>query len=68
MPSIIPLLAPTGQRARAAAMIRTVTDVPALTAMHAADTLDAVSAAVLRTVGVPDTDARIILAALWGAA
>jgi hypothetical protein len=47
-------------------MIGVSTTLPALTRMTLADTLDAVSGAVLRSAGVPDDAARTILAALWG--
>ena len=40
-------------------------DVDPLTAVTLADVLDAVSAAVLRSAGLTDEDARSVLAALW---
>lgn len=59
------LLSPYGNREHALDLTRTTTGLP-LPAAHALVlTLDAVSAAVLRTATIPDTEAIPILAALW---
>jgi hypothetical protein len=59
------LLSPEGNRDRATRLIRTATDLPELPASTLALTLDGVSAAVLRTAGVGNDDARAVLAELW---
>ena len=55
------------RRALAASMIRQTTDgeVDALAAITLADVLDGVCAAVLRSAGLEDDEARAVLAALW---
>jgi hypothetical protein len=55
-------------RALVAAMLTEATDgeVDPLAAITLADVLDAVSAAVLRSAGLEDDEARSVLAALWG--
>jgi transcriptional regulator with XRE-family HTH domain len=59
------LLTRSAERARAAAVIMNAlhsTDTQAFTLV---DTLDAASAAVLRTAGLDDNTIRVVLAALW---
>jgi hypothetical protein len=68
MPAVMIHLSQHAHRARVAAMLMEATDgdVDPLTAVTLADVLDAVSAAVLRSAGLKDEDARSVLAALWG--
>jgi hypothetical protein len=65
MPRPVPPLTRTARRARAAAMIRVETELPALVCQMLADTVDAMSGAALRAAGCADDAARSILAALW---
>lgn len=65
MPDVsLPLTALT-RRADAAAVVRRGSALPAACAMMAAELVDALSAAVLRTAGCTDEQAREALAALW---
>ena len=60
-------LTSSGQRARAtvALDIAAGDDVDLLKAAVVIDVLDAAVAAILRTVGLPDTEARAVCAVLW---
>lgn len=68
MPALMIHLSQHASRARVAAMLTQATngDVDPLTAITLADVLDAVSAAVLRSAGLEDAQARSVLATLWG--
>jgi hypothetical protein len=59
------IMSPFGNREHAIDLIRTATGLPEIAANSLVLTLDATSAAVLRTVGVTMADARPILSALW---
>lgn len=59
------LLSPYGNREHALDLIRTATGLPLPAAHSLVLTLDAVSAAVLRTAGIPFVEAWEILSALW---
>jgi DNA-binding XRE family transcriptional regulator len=59
-------LTQTSARARAAALIGAALETTPVAAFAVADTLDAVSAAVLRTTGLDDDETiRLVLATLW---
>lgn len=55
----------TADRARAAAIIAGVLHCTPIRSFTLVETVDAVSAAVLRTAGLDDTTIRAVLAALW---
>lgn len=59
------LLSPPGNREHALDLTRASTGLPFPAAHTIVLTLDAVSAAVLTTAGIPEEEARPILAALW---
>jgi len=62
-------LTPSARRALAAAMITAESALPGLCSAVAADIIDAVSAAVLRSAGVTDPiAARAVLHSLWSEA
>ncbi len=67
MPALMIHLSQQANRARVAAMLIEATegDMDPLAAITLADALDAVSAAVLRSVGLEDEEARSVLAVLW---
>jgi hypothetical protein len=58
-------MSPFGNRERAIALDRAATGLPEIAAHSLVLTLDATSAAVLRTAGITIADARPILSALW---
>lgn len=55
----------TGDRARAAAIVAGVLHCTPTRSFTLVETVDATSAAVLRTAGLDDTTSRAVLAALW---
>lgn len=55
----------TADRARAAAIVAGALHVTPIRSFTLVETVDAVSAAVLRTAGLDDTTIRAVLAALW---
>ena len=59
------IMSPFGNREHAIDLIRTATGLPEIAANSLVLTLDATSAAVLRTAGITIADARPILSALW---
>jgi hypothetical protein len=67
MPDRIVPLTTSGQRARAFAALDIASDrLDQPTTAVLVDVLDAVSAGVLRAAGLPDVEARAVLAVLWG--
>lgn len=59
------IMSPFGNRERAIDLVRAATGLPEIAANSLVLTLDATSAAVLRTAGITMADARPILSALW---
>jgi hypothetical protein len=59
------IMSPFGNREHAIELIRVATGLPEIAANSLVLTLDATSAAVLRTAGITMADARPILSALW---
>jgi hypothetical protein len=59
------IMSPFGNRERAIDLVRAATGLPEIAVNSLVLTLDATSAAVLRTTGITMADARPILAALW---
>jgi hypothetical protein len=62
---IVPLTT-SGQRARAFSALDIASTLDQPTTAVLVDVLDAVSAGVLRAAGLPDVEARAVLAVLWG--
>jgi hypothetical protein len=58
------IMSPFGNRERAIDLVRTATGLPEIAANSLVLTLDATSAAVLRTAGITMADARLILSAV----
>lgn len=67
MPALMIHLSQQTHRALVASMLTDITDgeLDPLAAITLADVLDAVSAAVLRSAGLEDDEARSVLAVLW---